>query len=252
MTIDYSAIEHGDMPGDKIQIGDDHLRNAERILPLLLEELERVEQGRDPRRAVVAVYGGSGVGKSEIASLLGYMLGQEGHPSYVMSGDNYPHRIPKENDAKRQEVYESGGQDALRAYLGSPQEIEFERVDAIVKDFKAGAQRISLKRMGREVGELWYDEVDFSDIEVLIIEWTHGNSDHFTGVDIPIFLHSTPEETLAHRKARARDGNVDSPFTTLVLSMEQELLDAQAPKAKIIVTKSGDIIDFDTYKANYR
>ena len=30
--------------------------------------------------------------------------------------------------------------------------------------------------------------------------------DLLTGVDIPVLLNSTPEETLAHRKLRARDG----------------------------------------------
>ena len=43
------------------------------------------------QRAVVAVCGGSGVGKSEIASLLSYYLNQLGVGSYTLSGDNYPH-----------------------------------------------------------------------------------------------------------------------------------------------------------------
>ena len=103
--------------------------------------------------------------------------------------------------------------------------------------------------MGREEGELWYDDVDFSDTDVLIIEWTHGNSDNFQGVDIPILLNSTPEETLAHRKARNRDDNIDSPFTMTVLGIEQDMLKTQAPKAKIIVTKDGELISYEEYLA---
>jgi hypothetical protein len=102
--------------------------------------------------------------------------------------------------------------------------------------------------MGRVPSALWYDEVDFSGISILIIEWTHGNSDNYTGVDIPILLNSTPEETLAHRRSRNRDGSVDSPFTTMVLNMEQDMLKNQAHKAKIILTKSGEIISYDTFK----
>ena len=81
------------------------------------------------------------------------------------------------------------------------------------------------------------------DKQILIIEWTHGNSDYYEGVDIPVFLYSTPEETLEHRRLRARDKGTDSPFTTMVLEIEQDMLMAQSKKAKIIVSKSGEIID---------
>ena len=101
-----------------------------------------------------------------------------------------------------------------------------------------------MKRMGRTPDALWFDEVDFSDTQVLILEWTHGNSDYLCGVDIPILLNSTPEETLAHRRARARDKGVDSPFTTLVLELEQAKLVRQAHKAKIIVSKAGELISY--------
>ena len=60
--------------------------------------------------------------------------------------------------------------------------------------------------MGREKDALWYDLIDFSNVQVLILEWTHGNSDEFEGIDIPIYLCSTPAETLAHRRERNRDG----------------------------------------------
>lgn len=66
-------------------------------------------------------------------------------------------------------------------------------------------------------------------------------------MDIPILLNSTPQETLEHRKSRARDGGVDSPFTTMVLELEQELLVSQAHKAKLIVTKGGEVIEYQQY-----
>lgn len=43
-------------------------------------------------RAVITVCGGSGVGKSEIASLISYYLNAEGVGAYTLSGDNYPRR----------------------------------------------------------------------------------------------------------------------------------------------------------------
>jgi alpha-galactosidase len=102
--------------------------------------------------------------------------------------------------------------------------------------------------MGRTECDLWYEKVDFRDKSVLIIEWTHGNSDYYDGVDIPIFLNSTPKETLIYRAIRSRDGKVDSPFTMRVLEIEQQLIDSQAHKAKIIISKSGELLTFDEYK----
>ena len=145
------------------------------------------------------------------------------------------------------ESYLRKGREGLKGYLGTNKELGFDEVEEIVKAFKAGAEQIWLKRMGREDTELWYEKVDFSKIQVLVIEWTHGNSDNYSGVDIPILLNSTPKETLEHRMARNRDGATDSPFTMMVLELEQEMLKKQAAKAKIIIAKSGELLSYEEY-----
>lgn len=292
--IDVAKIVGGDMPGDKIEIGEDHIAKAQVILPRLIELLESAWEKNANDRAVVAVCGGSGVGKSEIASLLAHCLRKEGIGCYTLSGDNYPRRIPMYNDAERLRCfrerallgmlaadtyteerfaliqewqrnetdasaehieeypwfssYLEGGKKGLEGYLGTSNEINFEQVSGIVAAFKGGADHIWLKRMGRTDTDLWYENVDFSETKVLIIEWTHGNSDNYQGVDIPILLNSTPEETLAHRRARNRDGKTDSAFTTMVLEIEQELLKKQAHKAKLIVSKAGELLSFEEYQ----
>ena len=101
--------------------------------------------------------------------------------------------------------------------------------------------------MGREETELWYEPVDFSDKNVMVIEWTHGNNHNLLGVDIPILLNSTPQETLEHRRSRNRDGATDSPFTTMVLEIEQGMLVSQAPGARLISSKSGEIITYSDF-----
>ncbi len=143
--------------------------------------------------------------------------------------------------------YLEGGIEGLRGYLGTSNEQEFEKVEQIISDFKNGEDKIWLKRMGRTDTELWYDEVDFSETGILIIEWTHGNSDFFSGVDIPVLLNSTPTETLQYRIARNRDGEADSPFVTRVLEIEQRKLHEQAHKAKIILSKAGELLSFEQY-----
>lgn len=287
-------IPHGDMPGDKVEIGEVHIQKANVIFPKLLEELKKVFVENHTNKAVVAVCGGSGVGKSETASLLSYYFKCMGIGSYTLSGDNYPRRIPMYNDAERLHIfresglramieagtyseerysiikefqineddankahitdhpwmasYIDGGVEGLKGYLGTAHEIEFDQMTKIVKSFKAGEEKIWLKRMGRTNTELWYEAVDFSDIQVLVIEWTHGNSDYYEGVDIPVLLNSTPQETLEHRRSRNRDGKIDSPFTMRVLEIEQGMLMNQAHKAKIILSKRGELLSFADYE----
>lgn len=290
---DLTQIPTGDMPGDRVQITEAHVAKARNVFPALWERLEAVLAHSPHGRAVVSVHGGSGVGKSEIGSLLAYGLNRMGVGAYVLSGDNYPHRVPSANDAERLRVFRTAalrglvdaglydaatraaledlqatgrdadpaavaehpwlrayldaGRAALAGYLGTPAEIGFDELNAILAAFHDGAPHLPLKRMGRVEGELWYDEVDLRDVRVIVLEWTHGNNEHLTGVDIPILLNSTPEETLAHRRARNRDGAVDSPFTTLVLGIEQARLHARAHHAAIIVAKSGQLQDYAAY-----
>ena len=287
-------IPHGDMPGDKVVIDEGHIAKANAIYPKLAELLADALAQSPAKRAVIAVCGGSGVGKSETASLLAYYLNAAGVGAYTMSGDNYPHRIPRDNDAERERVFRTGGlrglvaagcatkercdvlrelwraetdaepaqvqvypwlaiyqkagRRSLNGYLGTENEINFDEVSSIIARFKQGADTLYLKRMGRETTALWYDEVDVRDTRVLIIEWTHGNSDFIEGVDIPILLNSTPQETLAHRRARNRDGKPDSAFITMVLELEQKKLEAQAHKAKIILSKSGELLTYSQYR----
>lgn len=290
---DPGSVPTGDMPGDKVQISDEHVAKAQAIFPTLWSLCEPLLERRRHGRAVVAVHGGSGVGKSEIGSLLAYYFSHRGVGAYVMSGDNYPHRIPAMNDAERLRIFRAGGlqgllargvyddevraaladltardvdadprlraghrwltiyqragRRALASYLGTPSETDFDEVNAILGAFHDGATALQFKRMGRTDDQRWYDTVDLTDTRVLVLEWTHGNNPHLQGVDIPVLLASTPEETLAHRRARARDEGTDSPFTTTVLELEQELLHAQAGSADIIVAKSGELIDYGTY-----
>ncbi len=277
-------IPQGDMPGDKIRITEEHAAKANVLFPPLVKLLQ--ETGRE--KAVVSVFGGSGVGKSEIASLLGWYLRCAGIGTYVLSGDNYPHRIPLYNDAERLRVfrtaglrgllaegryspevqaaldglwraetdpdpalrgeypwlacYQTAGRRALAGYLGTEKEQDYGELNAILAAFRRGDSPLWLKRMGRREEERWYSPADSGSIDVLLLEWTHGGNPALLGLDVPILLNSTPEETREHRRSRARDGKTDSAFTTMVLEIEQEELLRAAPKAALILSKAGDFI----------
>ena len=55
------------------------------------------------------------------------------------------------------------------------------------------------------------------------------------------------QETLKYRLLRNRDCGIDSPFTTMVLDIEQETLINQAHKAKIIIVPNGDRLSYEEY-----
>ena len=113
-----AEIPHGDMPGDKVSINESHVAKANLIFPRLLALLPDLLAQNPAQRAVISVCGGSGVGKSETASLLSFYLNQLGVGAYTLSGDNYPHRIPLYNDAERLRVFRVAGLKGLLAALG--------------------------------------------------------------------------------------------------------------------------------------
>lgn len=293
---DCTGIPHGDMPGDQIMISETHIQKAAVLLPPLTERLYALLY-RTPR-VVLSVYGGSGVGKSETASLLAWHMKELGLGCYIVSGDNYPRRIPMYNDAERLQIYRTAGMQALvgkgefssevgeklcglfeaeedsdrelcgrypwlssyqaagRAalgyYLGSDAEQDYVDINRCIREFRAGNETVLFKRMGRTPAQLWYEEVNLRNTSVLLLEWTHGNNPALCGIDLPVYLSSTPRETLAHRRARARDGKTDSPFTATVLELEQELLLSQVRTATLIVSQQGNLETADSFLEKYR
>jgi hypothetical protein len=139
-------------------------------------------------------------------------------------------------------VYREAGLLALTEYLGTEREIDFPMANAVIDSFKSGRDTIALKRMGQTTEDLRYESVDLSGIQVLIVEWTHGNNVLLEGIDFPVFLFSTPEETLAHRLSRGRDKNTDSPLISRVLEIEHEKLMSQVDRAALIISKDGEVL----------
>ena len=259
----------------------EQIRNAERLFPLILEKTEE----RKEKKTIISVSGGSGVGKTGMAFLLQNMFEKQGKKSLIISGDNYPHRIPMYNDAERiarfrmsglngliterlytdevkekllelqkagrdaeeQEdmqwlsIYQKYGDKALTDYLGTNRELDYEAVSNFLMQFHGGTSQLMLRHMGRTPDDIWYDRMDVSDTDILILEWTHGNSACLQGVDVSVVLISTPEETLENRKKRNRDTAIDSPFVARVLSIEQKKINDGLDRADIIQDMHGRI-----------
>ena len=78
---------------------------AEKLMQKLLPMIETCAEQAHSGKVVVAVSGGSGSGKSVTALLLSCFLKEKGIETCILSGDNYPHRIPKYNDAERLQIF---------------------------------------------------------------------------------------------------------------------------------------------------
>ena len=146
-------IPQGDMPGDKIEIGEDHINKANLIFRELLGQIRELKKEDADRKIVLTVCGGSGVGKSETASLLSFYFNQIGMKAYTLSGDNYPHRIPKYNDAERLHVFRESAirgmvKDGTLFINGDNDKVALYNV-AGIKLYEGNANNINLNNFGK-------------------------------------------------------------------------------------------------------
>jgi alpha-galactosidase len=173
----------------------------------------------------------------DIFNVLQYTRGEQ--KAYVISCDNYPHRPPRDNDANRVKLHETGGEAALQDYLGTQNEIDFARLGQLIADFKAGEPQLSLRIMDAKNHVVHEDPkvLDVSPIQVIVLEGTWSNL--VPNVDARIFLDTNFEETRAHREKRARDPM--SPFTEMVLNIEQGKLNEIRERANFVINLDGEI-----------
>ena len=119
---------------------------------------------------VISIYGGSGSGKTTLATALQQYFLNDGRGCYLLSGDDYPHRIPKRNDEEQLRVYKEAGEDGLRGYLGTKKEIDFARINEVLSALHEGKDTITLRNLEREDGEISSEETDFP--EYLYCFWS--------------------------------------------------------------------------------
>ena len=113
----------------------------------LYEKVQKWCDGNAENRVVISIYGGSGSGKTTLATALQQYFLNDGTECYLLSGDDYPHRIPKRNDEERMRVYKEAGEDGLRGYLGTKKEIDFDRINEVLAAFHEGKDSITLRHM---------------------------------------------------------------------------------------------------------
>jgi uridine kinase len=221
----FELTVKGDMTGDSIVVEQPHIDRGEKLFQLIREKVP-------VKKLVIAVSGPSGSGKSETASVLGSLFANSGFPSYVLSMDNYAIRPPRDNENYREKLFEDKGASGLNDYLGEEPEILYSRIRQIIDAFKSNSSQLDLRIIDNPANRIQEEHLtlDSSKLEVLVLEGTWSGK---TTADVKVFIDKNFNETLEHRKKRARDPLTE--FGEIVLSLEQQKLLAIKAQVDIVV-----------------
>jgi uridine kinase len=171
-------------------------------------------------RAIIAIAGESGSGKSVTAAGLARELTAAGICTGVLNQDNYFHRPPRTNHEYR----------LLDLRHVGPHEVNLDLLQSHADAFRDGRE-ISGPLVDYPSNRFVVQEHDFSSLGALIIEGTYVF--RLRDIDVRIFLEATHEDTRERRRVRARD--IDAPIIDQILAIEHALIAPQAALAHIVI-----------------
>lgn len=202
--------------GEILALDARHLAFARALLAVLDGELglSRIA------RAVVAIAGESGSGKSITATALAAALGDAGRRAEVLHQDDYFVRPPRANHEHRCADLASVG----------PQEVNLALLARHVAAFRA-ARDVVGPRVDHRADRFGTRRLALASAAVLVVEGTYVLT--LEDADARIFLEATHEETAERRRRRNRD--VDAPIVDRVLAIEHALIAPQAARADILI-----------------
>jgi uridine kinase len=175
------------------------------------------------KRAVIAVAGESGSGKSTTATGLGSALGAAGIPAIVVHQDNYFIRPPRTNHEHRVRDLRNVG----------PHEVNLDLLQSHVDAFIAGASSVEAPVVDYPGNRFVTQRLDFSQAAALIVEGTYVF--RLQGIGVRVFLEATHEDTRERRRIRNRD--IDAPVIDQILAIEHEIIAEQAKQADIVIDR---------------
>ena len=173
-------------------------------------------------RAIIAVAGESGSGKSVTAAGLSHELMAAGIRAAVLNQDNYFHRPPRTNHEHR----------LLDLRHVGPHEVNLDLLQSHADAFREGRD-VSGPLVDYPSNRFVVQEHDFSTLGALIIEGTYVF--RLRDIDVRIFLEATHEDTRERRRVRARD--IDAPIIDQILAIEHDLIAPQAALAHILIDR---------------
>ena len=174
-------------------------------------------------RAVIAIAGESGSGKSVTASRLAVELDAAGVPAVVLHQDDYFHRPPRANHEQRSRDLATVGR----------QEVNLGLLRTHIAAFRERANDVTVPVVDYATDRFLTRRLDFSDINALIVEGTYVMG--LDAADVRIFLEATSDDTRERRRLRNRD--IDAPMVEQVLAIEHELIAPQGALAHIVIDR---------------
>jgi uridine kinase len=201
------------MIGDKLIIEKHHTDRAAEICRLISDHI------RD--RFVVTVAGESGSGKSELASETARLLAERGFEAGILQQDDYFVFPPRTNHEMRRRNLEQVG----------PYEVKLDFLDSNLRSFKRGESPIYKPLVIFDEDRIITEEMDVSDLEVLIAEGTYTSLLQFA--DFRVFIDRDYRQTLEARKRRARDKF--EAFVVDVLEREHHIISQHKTLAHAVI-----------------
>ncbi|MBW2674331.1 MAG: hypothetical protein JRD89_13135, partial [Deltaproteobacteria bacterium] len=219
--------------GDPPEVEERHGKAARGLLSHIVERAQQARRAK--KRAVVVLGGESGVGKTEIAEYLRYLLRSEKMRGVTIAGDAFFRLAPEANHRARLEAYEQG---RLEQYVGSG-EVDLERLDEVLKDATdRNIDEVFVPSDCRRLDSRRYPSVPVSlaGADVVLVDLTYGLV--LKNVTLKIFLESDYQGRIATVKKRnlARDPDQDFAFIQKVLEIEHRIIQEMKERADIVVT----------------
>lgn len=213
------------MIGDKILVKPHHTKAAEGVYELIKKKVLQKDN-----TAAITVAGESGSGKSEIAYEIARFFSEKNSlRCIVLAQDDYFMLPPKSNDANRRADIRSVGM----------QEVRIELLNEHLLKVKSGSGGV-LKKPLIDYGnnKVLYEDINIDNIDIVIAEGTYTTV--LKAADIRVFIDRDFNDTLKHRRERARD-TIDN-FIEEVLKIEHSIISLQKDSADIIINNEYSVI----------
>ena len=210
------------MRGDKVIVGEEHVRAARGIVGLFLPLIQNA-----PRRFVISIAGESGSGKSEIASALQQRLEREDVRSVIIQQDDYFVYPPKSNAAMRRVDINHVGVSEVRLGL----------LDDNLREARQGSDSVTKPLILFDEDLITEEVLPVEGARVIIAEGTYTTT--LTNVDRHVFIDRTYVDTRETRKRRARE--VQDEHLERVLEIEHGIIASHRDLADLIVTREYDV-----------
>lgn len=210
------------MIGDKLIIEDFHTDRAKEICVAISERIEK--------RFTITVAGESGAGKSELAFEIARLLTENGIKANILQQDDYFVFPPKTNHEMRRCNLEQVG----------PYEVKLDFLDSNLRSFERSENPIYKPLVIFDEDRITTEELDTSEIQVLIAEGTYTSLLQFA--DFRVFIDRDYRQTLEARKRRGRDKF--EPFMVDVLEREHQIISKHKSLADAIVSSDFNNVYF--------